>query len=172
MKNKSILNKTQQAKVSWEKIQIEMKEKFESDLTDFLPYLLNMAAEESGTRFQAIYKGRYGILRTEWRVLFHLGQYGDMTAREICDRARTHKTKVSRAVAKLETRRFLRRTEVPTDRRNAMLSLTKAGQNAYLDLAKRAHEYDQILSKGLSQDDQATLRKCLAHLANLPGTKG
>ena len=138
------------------------------DLTDFLPYLLNMAAEESSARFQAIYKERYGILRTEWRVLFHLGRYADMTAREICDRARIHKTKVSRAVAKLETRRFLRRTEVPTDRRNAMVGLTKVGQAAYIDLAEKAHVYNITLSEGLSPEDQKTLRRCLVQLANLP----
>jgi DNA-binding MarR family transcriptional regulator len=102
--------------------------------------------------------------------LFHLGRYGDMTAREVCDRARIHKTKVSRAVAKLETRRFLKRTEVPTDRRNALLNLTKAGQSAYRDLAEQAHTYDLTLSKGLSVDDQKTLRRCLVKLANLPNT--
>ena len=75
----------------------------EFDLKDFLPYLLNQAAEEASLGFQVLYKERYGMLRTEWRVLFHLGRYGDMTAKEICDRARTHKTKVSRAVAALHT---------------------------------------------------------------------
>jgi DNA-binding MarR family transcriptional regulator len=93
-----------------------------------------------------------------------------MTAREICDRARIHKTKVSRAVAKLETRRFLKRTEVPTDRRNAMLSLTKSGQTAYIDLAEKAHNYDLTLSEGLSPQDQTTLRRCLVQLANLPNS--
>ena len=51
------------------------------DLTDFVPYLLNQAAEQSSLGFQRYYKGRYGMLRTEWRVLFHLGRYGDQTAR-------------------------------------------------------------------------------------------
>ena len=50
-----------------------MTKKDEFNLHDFLPYLLNQAAEESSLAFQQIYKGRYGMLRTEWRVLFHLG---------------------------------------------------------------------------------------------------
>ena len=41
------------------------------DLQLFLPYLLNQAAEESSLSFQRVYKDRYGMLRTEWRVLFH-----------------------------------------------------------------------------------------------------
>ena len=138
------------------------------DLRDFLPYLLNMAAEDSGLRFQAAYRDRYGMLRTEWRVLFHLGRYGDMTAKEICDRARIHKTKVSRAVARLEQRRFLKRTEVETDRRHAMLRLTSSGQSAYKDLSETARVFDQGLSADFTEEEQTVLRKCLRHLARLP----
>ena len=92
-----------------------MTEKSTFDLMLFLPYLLNQAAEESSIAFQRLYKDRYGMLRTEWRVLFHLGYYGDKTAREICDMSKMHKTKVSRAVAALEKRRFLVRERVETD---------------------------------------------------------
>jgi DNA-binding MarR family transcriptional regulator len=138
------------------------------DLRDFLPYLLAMAAEESSLRFQTLYKDRYGMLRTEWRVLFHLGRYGDMTAKEICDRARIHKTKVSRAVAKLEERRFLRRSEVETDRRHALLSLTTFGLSAYRDLSGIARAYDQALAADFTPMEQKILRKCLIRLAKLP----
>jgi DNA-binding MarR family transcriptional regulator len=137
------------------------------DLRDFLPYLLNMAAEESGLRFQAAYKDRYGMLRTEWRVLFHLGRYGDMTAKDVCDRARIHKTKVSRAVAKLEERRFLKRTEVEADRRHAILRLTSSGQAAYKDLSETAHAYDRVLSADFTEEEQLIFRKCLRHIARL-----
>ena len=61
------------------------------DLQLFLPYLLNQAAEESSLSFQRVYKDRYGMLRTEWRVLFHLGLFGRMTARDIGLRAKLHK---------------------------------------------------------------------------------
>ena len=84
-----------------------MSEIDDFDLRFFLPYLLNQAAEESSLAFQQVYKGRYGMLRTEWRVLFHLGIYGEMTAKEIGERARMHKTKISRAVQRLADRRFL-----------------------------------------------------------------
>ncbi|MEY8841114.1 MarR family transcriptional regulator, partial [Cribrihabitans sp. XS_ASV171] len=96
----------------------EIDEKDEFDLRNFLPFLLNQAAEESSLEFQSVYKNRYGMLRTEWRVLFHLGIYGELTAKEIGERARIHKTKVSRAVAKLAERRFLMRTRDDLDRRS------------------------------------------------------
>jgi hypothetical protein len=48
----------------------------EFELSDFTPYLLNAAAEAQSLRFSRVYKDSYGMLRTEWRVLFHLGRYG------------------------------------------------------------------------------------------------
>ena len=58
------------------------------DLQDFLPYLLNQAAEATSKGFHATYKAAYGMTRTQWRVLAHLGKFGAMTARDIC--ARSH----------------------------------------------------------------------------------
>lgn len=137
----------------------------EFDLQNFLPYLLNMAAEESSLAFQTAYKDRYGMLRTEWRVLFHLGRYGRMTAREIGQRARMHKTKISRAVAKLEARRFLTRERDADDRRLEYLELTGAGRKAYEDLSAIALRYDSELASQFSKEEARVLRRALRKLA-------
>lgn len=137
------------------------------DLQTFLPYLLNQAAEQSSRAFQKHYKDRYGMLRTEWRVLFHLGRYGPMPAKEICARARLHKTKVSRAVAALEAKRYLARAPESSDRRQARLSLTKPGQAVYADLFEAARRFEAELVEGLPEGTQDTLRQCLIHIAKL-----
>lgn len=137
------------------------------DLQQFLPYLLNQAAEQVSLGFQTLYKTRYGMLRTEWRVLFHLGRYGEMTAKALCDRGRLHKTKVSRAVAKLEARRFLQRRTVPQDRRAEVLALTAAGRAAYADLHAQAQVFDRQLTAGLSPAQDQALRQALVILAKL-----
>ncbi len=137
------------------------------NVQDFLPYLLNRAAEESSLEFQQIYKDRYGMLRTEWRVLFHLGSYGEMTAKEIGERARLHKTKVSRAVHKLETRRYLVRTRNETDRRVENLTLTAQGQAVYRELRHIAGQYDSKLVAQFSTEEAAVLRKMLRRLAHM-----
>ena len=110
----------------------------EMDLSNFLPYLLNQAADAQGAAFSPSYKDRYGMLQTEWRILFHLGQYGDLTAKQICDRAHIHKTKASRGVSGLENKRFVVREEVAKDRRHALLNLTTTGRVAYDDLSMAA----------------------------------
>lgn len=137
------------------------------DLRDFLPYLLNQAAEMTSLDFQRHYKAKYGMLRTEWRVVFHIGRYGSMTAKEICERARIHKTKVSRAVSALEKRRFLNRTVVQNDRRQEMLSLTRVGRAAFLDLYAEAQKFQLELTAEFPPEDVEVLRRCLVKIAKL-----
>jgi DNA-binding MarR family transcriptional regulator len=88
-----------------------------------------------------------------------------MKAKDICDRARLHKTKVSRAVKALEARRYLTRRELPQDRRNEVLSLTRTGQVLYQDLSISARDYDAVLVRALSAEENRVLRGCLKKLA-------
>lgn len=140
-----------------------MEQEFE--LQNFLPYMLNQAAEASGLAFQKHYKDRYGMLRTEWRVLFHLGRYGGLTATEIGAQARVHKTKISRAVAALEAKRFLTRTEQACDRRSEILALTPAGQAAFVEICNAAQRFDDRIAGRFTAHEVAVLRKCLAQIA-------
>lgn len=137
----------------------------EFDLQNFLPYLLNQAAEESSLDFQKVYRDRYGMLRTEWRVLFHLGIYGRMTAKEIGTRSKMHKTKISRAVAKLAERRFLTRARDGEDRRLEYLELTAAGKAAYRDLRAVAQDYDARLTARFSAGETELFKQMLRRLA-------
>jgi len=134
------------------------------DLASFLPYLLNRAAEESSVEFARIYKDRYGLLRTEWRVLFHLGQHGEMTATDIGRLSRIHKTKISRAVAGLQKRRYLRKTPSSQDRRREFLSLTDQGVQVFKALNKEAQSYNQRLLARFTPKEQAALLLSLKKL--------
>ena len=137
----------------------------EFELETFLPYMLNQAAEVSSLAFQKVYKERYGMLRTEWRVLFHLGLYGQLTASEISSRARMHKTKISRAVQRLSERRFVERARDASDRRVEHLTLTSQGRAAYQDLRAVAERYERALLHDLNDTEIAALRRALGKLA-------
>ncbi|QJF51875.1 MarR family winged helix-turn-helix transcriptional regulator [Roseobacter ponti] len=133
-------------------------------LPQFLPYLLNQAAEAVSRDFQGYYRDRYGMLRTEWRVLFHLGCYGEMTAGRICGLASIHKTKVSRAVRALEVKRYLRRTTSAQDRRVETLALTPSGQRVFRDLQAAAEQYERDITSVLSPTEVSSLRSMLLKL--------
>ncbi|MCY4336712.1 MAG: MarR family winged helix-turn-helix transcriptional regulator [Litoreibacter sp.] len=134
------------------------------DLSLFLPYLLHRAAEQTGAAFERRYRDRYGMLRTEWRVLFHVGQMPGLTAKLICAKAGLHKTKVSRAIRALEKKRFLKRETVEEDRRSETLHLTRAGQAALKDLGQEAIAFDAAFEAQLGTEELATLKKTLLRL--------
>jgi DNA-binding MarR family transcriptional regulator len=118
-------------------------------LDSFLPYLLNQAAEATGRSFQAVYRTRYGMTRTQWRVLANLGRFGAMTAADICRVSHMEKTKVSRAVTAMEARGWLRREASSQDRRAEILTLTPAGQDLFRQLGALALDHDRRLRERL-----------------------
>lgn len=136
------------------------------DLEDFLPYLLNQAAEATSHDFQAIYRDRYGFTRTQWRVMANLGKFGAMTARDICAISHIEKTKVSRAVAALEEAGMLSRTPSPTDRRAEVLSLTPKGQSVFAELGQLAIGFDRRLRDSLGAAEANALTAILKRLTS------
>lgn len=137
------------------------------DIEQYLPYLLHRAADACSGEFESLYKQKYGILQTEWRVLFHLGCFGPMTAKAICTRANIHKTKVSRAVAALENKDFLKRKTQEGDRRHETLTLTHTGRAAFEDLRGEAFRFDRDFTSKLSPQDCIVLRRCLRQIAGM-----
>lgn len=115
----------------------------EFDLEQFLPYLLNQAAEATSRAFQEVYRTTYGMTRTQWRVLANLGRFGAMTARDICRISHIEKTKVSRAITALERDNLIVRRESETDRRAEILTLTPRGEERFAELGRKAIEHDR-----------------------------
>jgi DNA-binding MarR family transcriptional regulator len=126
-------------------------------LESFLPYRLNRIAEAVSREFSKIYRDRFGLTRPEWRTLATLGEFGTMTATAIGEHSSMHKTKVSRAVAELENRKWLARTPDAADRRVEHLALTKTGRGAYGELVPLAKAFERRLSERLTRADREAL---------------
>jgi DNA-binding MarR family transcriptional regulator len=139
------------------------------DLDEFLPYLLNQAAEVTTQNFQAVYKSEYGMTRTQWRVMANLGKHGTMTASEICRLTFIEKTKMSRAVQLLEEKGYLSRSMMAGDRRSERLSLTTAGQTTFRALGQKANAFDLELQDRLGSDVYDRLVKVLRQLMGSAG---
>lgn len=141
------------------------------DLETFLPYVLNQAAEATSHAFHALYRDRYGMTRTQWRVMANLGKFGAMTASEICAISHVEKTKVSRAVSALEAAGMLSRAPSPDDRRAEILGLTEKGKAAFADLGKLAKTFDKTLREMIGPGDAAVIDGILRRLrATAPQT--
>lgn len=137
------------------------------DLQDFLPYLLNQAAEATSRGFQATYRARYGLTRTQWRVMANLGRFGAMTARDICRLSHIEKTKVSRAVSGLEGEGLLTRATSPDDRRAENLSLTQKGRAVFAEIGQQALDFDADLRARLGPEVSARIDAILREIITL-----
>jgi DNA-binding MarR family transcriptional regulator len=133
-------------------------------LEEFLPYRLNVVANLVSQALSRIYAERYAIGVPEWRVLVTLGQYGVMTAKQIGEHTHMHKTKVSRAVAQLEKRKFVARRANRDDLRESFLSLAAAGRTIYEDLAPSALEFAARLVEVLEPRDRIAFDRALTQL--------
>jgi DNA-binding MarR family transcriptional regulator len=133
-------------------------------LEEFLPYRLNVLATLVSQALSRIYVDRYGIGVPEWRVLVTLGQYGIMTGKAVGAHSHMHKTKVSRAVAELESRKLVARRANRADLRESFVSLTPAGRAIYEDLAPGALAFAQRLAEAVDPADRPAFERAVARL--------
>jgi DNA-binding MarR family transcriptional regulator len=133
-------------------------------LDDFLPHRLNVLSSLVSQALTRVY-GRHGIGIPEWRVLVTLGENGVMTGKAVGSHTHMHKTKVSRAVAHLEERKFLTRRANRADLRESFLSLTPAGREVYQELAPSALAFMDRLSEVVSPADRPAFDRAMKQLA-------
>ena len=133
-------------------------------LEEFLPYRLNVLASLVSQALSRVYAERYDIGVPEWRILVTLGQFRVMTGKAIGTHTHMHKTKVSRAVAELERRKFLTRRANNADLRESFLSLTPAGRAIYEELAPGALEFAQKLAEVIDPADRVAFERALERL--------
>ena len=133
-------------------------------LEDFLPHKLNVLSSLVSQALTRVYGQRYGIGIPEWRVLVTLGQYGGMTGKAVGAHTHMHKTKVSRAVAQLERRKYIARRANRADLREAFLSLTPAGRSVYEEAAPIALDFTNRLSEVVAPSDRAAFDRAVRQL--------
>jgi DNA-binding MarR family transcriptional regulator len=139
-------------------------------LEDFLPHRLNVLSSLVSHALTRVYSQRYGIGIPEWRVLVTLGQYEVMTGKAIGAHTHMHKTKVSRAVAQLEQRKFVVRRANRADLREAFLSLTPAGRSVYEEAAPIALEFTNRLSEVVEPADRVAFDRAVRQLTERSAT--
>ncbi|MEO0677145.1 MAG: MarR family transcriptional regulator [Pseudomonadota bacterium] len=129
-------------------------------LEAFLPYQLSVLAGRMSRGFAAIYETRFGITVAEWRVLAHLHDAGSCSVRDIHKEADLEKSRVSRAVARLEARGLVERSPGAADKRLLSLRLSPAGAGLVAEILPLALAFEEEALARLS--DPAAFRAAIA----------
>jgi DNA-binding MarR family transcriptional regulator len=133
------------------------------DLLSFTPFRLNRLAAEFSNALAADYGARFGLDIAEWRVLATLGPHAEpRSAHYVVRCTRTHKSRVSRAVAHLVERGLLARDHSDGDAREVRLRLTAQGRDVYGQLVPLMLAREDELLSALGPRDRRTLARILS----------
>ena len=134
------------------------------DLAHFVPYKLSILTNRVSNAIARNYSERFDLTIPEWRVIAVLGGADGLSAGEVARRTAMDKVQVSRAIARLATKRRIQRVVDVSDARVARLSLTSKGRAIYEEISPLALTLEENLLEALSPDERACLDAILSKL--------
>ena len=134
------------------------------ELEGFLPYRLSVLSNTVSGAIADAYSERFGLSIPEWRVLAVLGQFSDISAKQVTERTAMDKVRVSRAVALLVKKGHIDRRTHPQDRRYSILRHSVAGRAIYERIVPLARAYERKLLETLTVGERESLDRLLAKL--------
>lgn len=129
---------------------------------DLLMYRLNRLLAVAGSLVVRLCEGGYGITRREWGLIMVLAQHPGLPPAELARRLGLDRARTSRAITSLLSKQLLTRSAMPGDRRQAVLSLTPAGQSVHDQLFPQVKALNLELLGGLDAGGLEALDRALA----------
>ena len=137
------------------------------DLDNYVPGLLLWLSNKIASSATQVYRSRFGIGVTDWRVLAYFEVYPWTTASSACELMGLDKAAVSRSIAFLSESEWLRSR--PSGLRKIEYRTTAKGKAFHDEVLLVAEAREEALLDGMSQADRARLIRLLHHmLKNLP----
>ena len=137
------------------------------DLSRFLPYQLAFLSERVSRRLSEDYQRSHGLSVADWRVLVHLQRCGTASVRDIQEYTNLEKSRVSRAVSRLESAGLLAKSTDGTDARLVEISLTSSGKHILDEVLPAATQVERTLLKGVSPEDVRVFYDVIEHFHSI-----
>ena len=127
-------------------------------LNDYLPYRMAVVAARMLGEASRVYKRRHDPLTTpQWRILGILANFEPLTASEISRISMLDKVAVSRGLAQMTRRGFVRRRRTRLDQRVLEVTLTREGWRYYRALVPELKRQERFFRAVLGESDLAAL---------------
>jgi DNA-binding MarR family transcriptional regulator len=110
-------------------------------------------------------QARYGVSRREWRLIVVLARHGPVLSSELADLAQLDRARTSRIVTTLVDLKLAAREVIPSDRRQARVSLTDKGRALYDEFLPVVVELNRQLLQALEPGEIAQLDGLMDRLA-------
>jgi DNA-binding MarR family transcriptional regulator len=140
------------------------------DLDRYVPGLLLWLSNKMASSASSLYRARFDMGVADWRVLSYFEIYPWSTASSACDLMGLDKAAVSRSVALLQERGFLKSR--PLGLRKIEYATTPAGKKQHDRIIRLATAREEALLTGFSPEERAALIGYLNRmLANLDAVR-
>lgn len=133
-------------------------------LDRFFPYRLALVAETFSRRLVAVYGGKLGLSREEWRLLFLLEDAGRLDSLQLAQRTSLDKVQVSRAASRLERKGLITRTVLGTDKRLREYAITSTGRDLFQEAFAEVNARAETILSALSGEDRIALEQGISAL--------
>lgn len=106
-------------------------------------------------------------------ILFWLGREGELSQRRLAEKLGITPPSVTTALRKLEAKGLIGKEGDPADQRIQRIHLTEAGKEMLGELKRIVGEMEQVIFRGISQEEKLLLRRLLLDMReNLMTEKG
>lgn len=133
-------------------------------LERYMPYRLSIVSNKVSGIVAQIYKDKFALSITEWRIMAVLGEYSGASADEISVKTQIEKSLISRAVGQLLKRKLVHRKIAKEDKRRSEISLSDTGYEVYAEIAPLSLEYEKELLSCLTAEEQSLLSEMIDRL--------
>jgi DNA-binding MarR family transcriptional regulator len=134
------------------------------DFDSYIPAYLNFLASKLSSGASAVYRPRFGIGITDWRLMALLAAEPWVVASDICNSTGLDKAAASRSVRSLQDLGLIDIAPDHQDQRKQLIALTSKGVALHDRIVQLAVAREQALLEGLSEAERKTLLRLLIHL--------
>lgn len=134
------------------------------DFKDYVPAHLTYLANKISSGASAIYRPRFGVGITEWRIMALLAGESWVSPRKVSEVTGLDKGAVSRSIQSLKEGGHVEVRPDQYDRRSQSLALTAKGLALHDRMVQLARKREQRLLTGFTAEERALLRQFLSRM--------
>lgn len=134
------------------------------DTEQHVPYFFTFISNKLSNNASALYRSRFNIGITEWRVMSVLASKPDIHANQIAAFLGTDKAAISRSLKRLEELKWIKPSPTQIDRRSRTIRLSSAGFTVHDEIIELALQREKKVLSVLSPEDQKTFIRILKRI--------
>ena len=136
------------------------------DLDNYIPAYFTYLAGKISSSASAIYRPRFGVGITDWRIIALLASEPWIGAARICTLIGLDKAAVSRSARTLQAMGLIEVRPDESDQRRQTMALTRKGVNLHDRIVRLAVAREQKLLEGFTAAERRSLLDFLLRLQN------